>query len=110
MEAEETAAIEAPGRNTLVSNASVSDRKQVEVLFKQIKDKFGRIHILVNNAGITKDSTLLKMTEDQWKQVMDVNLTGVFNCTQLGRNANERTKLWKNSEVIINCRSKREYW
>lgn len=84
MDAEETAAeIESLGRKTLVSNASVSDRNQVEKLFKEIKNKFGRLDILVNNAGITKDSTLLKMAEDQWKQVMDVNLTGVFNCTQL---------------------------
>lgn len=83
-EAESTATeIEALGRKTLVSSASVSDRGQVEKLFEEIKNKFGRLDILVNNAGITKDSLLLKMTEEQWKQVMDVNLTGVFNCTQL---------------------------
>ncbi len=45
--------------------------------------KFGTIDILVNNAGITRDATLKKMTPEQWKQVIDVNLTGVFNCTQL---------------------------
>lgn len=83
-DAEETAAkIEALGREVLISNASVSDRGQVEKLFEEIKDKFGRLDILVNNAGITKDNLLLKMTGEQWQQVMDVNLTGVFNCTQL---------------------------
>ena len=41
-----------------------------------------RIDILINNAGITKDASFLKMTAEQWKQVIDVNLTGVFNCTK----------------------------
>ena len=44
--------------------------------------QFGKIDILVNNAGITRDATLLKMTNDHWQQVIDVNLTGVFNCTK----------------------------
>ncbi|MEO9870148.1 beta-ketoacyl-ACP reductase [Ekhidna sp.] len=42
--------------------------------------KYDKIDILVNNAGITRDATLKKMTSEQWKQVIDVNLTGVFNC------------------------------
>ena len=42
----------------------------------------GRIDILVNNAGIVRDSTLLKMTAEHWQEVLDVNLTGVFNCTR----------------------------
>ncbi len=45
-------------------------------------EKFGKIDILVNNAGITRDSTLKKMTPEMWQQVIDVNLTGVFNCGQ----------------------------
>lgn len=43
---------------------------------------FGQIDILINNAGITRDATLLKMSEEQWDMVIDVNLKGVFNCTQ----------------------------
>lgn len=46
-----------------------------------IKD-FGKIDILINNAGITRDATLLKMTDEQWQSVLQVNLTGVFNCTR----------------------------
>lgn len=42
----------------------------------------GRIDVLINNAGITRDSSFKKMTHDQWRQVIDVNLTGVFNCTK----------------------------
>ena len=45
-------------------------------------EKYKKIDILINNAGVTRDASFLKMTEDQWKQVIDVNLTGVFNCTK----------------------------
>jgi len=44
--------------------------------------EFGKIDILINNAGITRDATLLKMTDEQWDQVISVNLKGVFNCTR----------------------------
>ncbi|MFO7447201.1 MAG: 3-oxoacyl-ACP reductase FabG [Ignavibacteriaceae bacterium] len=44
--------------------------------------KYGSVDILVNNAGITRDASFLKMTPEQWQQVIDVNLTGVFNCTK----------------------------
>jgi 3-oxoacyl-[acyl-carrier protein] reductase len=47
-----------------------------------VLQKFGGIDILINNAGITRDATLLKMTAEQWNQVIGVNLTGVFNCTK----------------------------
>ncbi len=53
--------------------------KAAESLFKEK----GRIDILVNNAGITRDSSLKKMTPESWQQVIDVNLTGVFNCTKV---------------------------
>lgn len=48
----------------------------------KVVERFGRIDILINNAGITRDSSLKKMTPEQWQQVIDVNLTGVFNCTK----------------------------
>jgi len=49
---------------------------------KQIAEKHKKIDILINNAGITRDASFLKMTSEQWQQVIDVNLTGVFNCTK----------------------------
>jgi 3-oxoacyl-[acyl-carrier protein] reductase len=48
----------------------------------EAKEHFGRIDILINNAGITKDRTLLKMSDEEWDDVIAVNLTGVFNCTR----------------------------
>lgn len=47
-----------------------------------VMEDFGRIDVLINNAGITRDSSFKKMTQQQWQQVIDVNLTGVFNCTK----------------------------
>lgn len=74
--------IRALGRKVLVSGANVADAVQVEEMFEDINECFGRLDILVNNAGITRDSTFLKMTSEQWHQVLDINLTGVFNCTK----------------------------
>jgi 3-oxoacyl-[acyl-carrier protein] reductase len=61
---------------------SVTDKGAVESLFKQINDKYGKLDILINNAGITRDRTLEKMSEEEWDSVIDVNLKGVFLCTQ----------------------------
>ena len=54
----------------------------VEEAAQNVAKDFGHIDILINNAGITRDATLKKMTAEQWQQVIDVNLTGVFNCTK----------------------------
>lgn len=61
---------------------NTTDGTAVQAGAQQVKSDFGRIDILINNAGITRDATLLKMTEQQWQQVLDVNLGGVFHCTQ----------------------------
>ncbi|MDA8213407.1 MAG: 3-oxoacyl-ACP reductase FabG [Clostridia bacterium] len=60
----------------------VTDRAQVETMVNSVVARFGRIDILINNAGITQDALLHKMTEEQWDKVIAVNLKGVFNCTQ----------------------------
>lgn len=61
---------------------SVTDKAAIETLFAQIYEDHGKIDILINNAGITRDKTLLKMSEEEWDSVIDVNLKGVFLCTQ----------------------------
>ena len=70
-----------PGSEAYVMN--VTDRASIEVAVDQIMQRHGRIDVLINNAGITQDARLVKMTEAQFDAVIDVNLKGVFNCTQL---------------------------
>jgi 3-oxoacyl-[acyl-carrier protein] reductase len=62
---------------------NVTDRASIQAVVDQVMQKHGRIDILINNAGITQDARLVKMTEAQFDAVIDVNLKGVFNCTQL---------------------------
>jgi 3-oxoacyl-[acyl-carrier protein] reductase len=76
------AAIEAQGGEGFYAAADVSQLCQVEAMVAAVLEKFGVIDVLVNNAGITRDATLLKMTPEQWNQVIAVNLTGVFHCTK----------------------------
>ena len=61
---------------------NTANLEETHAAAKAVNTAFGSIDILVNNAGITRDSSLKKMTEDQWQQVIDVNLTGVFNCAK----------------------------
>ncbi|MEO0047111.1 MAG: hypothetical protein RLZZ410_70 [Pseudomonadota bacterium] len=61
---------------------NVTDRPGIDEVIHAIMAKHGRIDVLINNAGITKDARLVNMTEDQFDAVIDVNLKGVFNCTQ----------------------------
>ena len=60
----------------------VSNYKEVEKTISEIAQKFGTIHILVNNAGINRDTLLLRMSEEDWDRVLSVNLKGAFNCSK----------------------------
>ncbi len=60
----------------------IRDATQVESCTQLVLQKFGTIDILINNAGITRDASLQKMSYAQWQDVIDINLTGVFNCTK----------------------------
>ncbi|HMT52189.1 MAG TPA: 3-oxoacyl-[acyl-carrier-protein] reductase [Saprospiraceae bacterium] len=70
------------GYTTYFFRLNTANYDEVNQAATNIIGQFGKIDILVNNAGITRDATLLKMTNDHWQQVIDVNLTGVFNCTK----------------------------
>lgn len=63
--------------------ADVSKFEEVEKMIQDIQKEFGRLDVLVNNAGITQDRTLAKMTKEEWQKVIDIDLTGVFNCTKV---------------------------
>jgi len=89
------------GFDTEFKKVNVADFKEVENAVNQTMEKFGQIDILINNAGITRDATLKNMTEEQWFQVINVNLTGVFNCTK----AVSKFMLEKGKGCIINASS-----
>ena len=61
---------------------NVTDREAIKTFIDEVEKEYGKIEVLVNNAGITKDGLLMRMSEDQWDAVIDVNLKGVFNMTQ----------------------------
>ncbi len=63
-------------------HVDVTDSNSVKAAVNKIIEEHKQIDVLINNAGITRDSTLLKMTDEQWQAVLNVNLTGVFNCTK----------------------------
>ena len=70
------------GGEALFVKADVTDREQVRRMVETVKERFGRIDILINNAGVLRDAQLLKLSEQDWDLVINVNLKGVFNVTQ----------------------------
>ncbi|MGI9952798.1 3-oxoacyl-ACP reductase FabG [Moorellaceae bacterium AZ2] len=93
--------IKSTGAQALFFKVDVTDRASVQSMVESTKEKFGRIDILINNAGITADAFLTKMTEEQWDKVIAVNLKGVFNCTQ----AVAPIMMEQGSGVILNASS-----
>lgn len=89
------------GGNALAFQADVSQEEQVEALLKNTIEKFGRVDVLVNNAGITRDTLLLRMKPADWQAVINLNLTGVFLCTR----AVSKIMLKQRSGRIINIAS-----
>ncbi len=81
--AEETAReIESAGGTSHALKADITQLVEAERIIKDTVQRYGSVDILVNNAGITRDNVLLRMKEDQWDQVITVNLKGTFNCTK----------------------------
>ncbi len=79
--AEETAReVEAIGRRAMAIRADVANANDVEHMVEAILERYGQIDILVNNAGIAKDKLILRMTEEEWDAVLNVNLKGTFHC------------------------------
>lgn len=70
------------GGESLAVYGSVSNVDDVDKMVSDTIDRFGRIDILINNAGITRDNLIVRMSEQDWDMVLDTNLKGVFNCTK----------------------------
>ena len=98
---EVVAEIEAMGSEAIAIKADVSQAGQVDAMFAAIMEKWARVDRLVNNAGITRDTLLLRMKTDDWQSVIDLNLTGVFFCTR----AASKIMLKQKSGRIINISS-----
>ena len=89
------------GHKALGYTVDVTDRASIDAMVADVKAKAGRIDVLVNNAGITQDARLTRMTEEQFDAVINVNLKGVFHCTQ----AVADTMVEQESGVILTASS-----
>jgi len=74
--------VAASGRRCQAVPADVTDREGVQRAMREVQESLGRIDVLVNNAGITRDGLLVRMSDDDWRAVLEVNLTGAFLCTR----------------------------
>ena len=93
--------LEAVGGKAAGYPVNVTDRKSIDAMVADVKARYGRVDVLVNNAGITQDARFTKMTEAQFDAVVAVNLKGAFNCCQ----AVAETMLAQGSGSIINVSS-----
>jgi 3-oxoacyl-[acyl-carrier protein] reductase len=89
------------GREATALGVDVSRADQVEAMVRAALDAYGRVDILVNNAGITRDALLVRMSEEQWDEVLDTNLKGAFLCTR----AVARPMMKARSGSIVNVSS-----
>ena len=92
--------IEKTGEGYFVK-VDITNRKEIELMVKDVVEKYGGIDVLINNAGITQDALVWKMTEEQWDRVIDINLKGCFNCVQ----AVAEVMVKQGKGVIINASS-----
>lgn len=74
--------IKEKGVESFAIQANVANGDEVKAMIKEVASQFGSIDVLVNNAGITRDNLLMRMKEQEWDDVIDTNLKGVFNCIQ----------------------------
>lgn len=75
-------AVRDAGGEAICVQANCAQREDIERMFKETVDAYGAVDVVVNNAGITRDGLMMRMKPEQWQEVIDTNLTGVFYCTQ----------------------------
>lgn len=93
--------IKKEGGEAFFAKLDVSSRDQIKQVVKNTIEKYGKIDVLINNAGIIQDALVVKMTEEQWDKVVNINLKGPFNCIQ----AVVEQMINQGSGVIINISS-----
>ncbi|MDK2810094.1 MAG: 3-oxoacyl-[acyl-carrier protein] reductase [Petroclostridium sp.] len=93
--------INSNGGNAIVCKGDVRNPQDVEAVVRQAVEKFGSVDILINNAGITRDTLIMKMSEKDWDDVLDINLKGAFNCIK----AVTRIMMKQRSGKIVNVAS-----
>jgi 3-oxoacyl-[acyl-carrier protein] reductase len=98
---ETCAAIEAAGGKASLGRFDVADAAETDHAFNSILDECGRIDILINNAGVTRDTLLLRMKEEDWQRVLQINLTGMYHCSK----AAIRSMIRQRSGRIVNITS-----
>lgn len=89
------------GLNVSAYKADVSKSYEVDEMINYCIEKYGKIDVLVNNAGISQDKLFTDITDEEWEKMMSVNVTGVFNCTR----AALKHMIWEKSGKIINISS-----
>lgn len=99
--AETAAAVEALGRRAIIVKANVGKADEFDAMVKEVIEQLGALDILVNNAGITRDNLIMRMKEEEFDQVIETNLKGVFN----GIKAVTRPMMKQRSGRIINISS-----
>lgn len=93
--------IKGKGVDAFAIQANVANPDEVKEMIQEVVSKFGSLDVLVNNAGITRDNLLMRMKEQEWDDVIDTNLKGVFNCIQKAT----RQMMKQRSGAIINLTS-----
>lgn len=89
------------GVSAVCLEADVTKKDQVKEMFNQVMEQFGRLDVLINNSGITRDNLILRMSEEDFEAVIDVNLVGTFHCIKQAT----RIMMKQHSGVIINMAS-----
>ncbi|MBN1354618.1 MAG: 3-oxoacyl-[acyl-carrier-protein] reductase [Candidatus Omnitrophica bacterium] len=93
--------LETTGRNVLAEKVDVTSMEDIQHFIQKVLDKFGKIDILINNAGITRDGLLVRMADADWDAVLNVNLKGTFNFTK----AVSKPMMKQRSGKIVNVAS-----